>query len=126
MRLGLQQSYKYYKLEEKTIHFDDNANYSIEANLVFEPPQFDKKVLHHIYNANNAILKKLEKNISLATHEVEDLQNLAASYLICYLNGFDDALPKLEYVKPYIKKHDSSLYNSYKETIRILRKVKYN
>ncbi len=126
VRLGLHQSYNYYKLEEKTIHFDNNANYSIEANLIFEPPQFDKKVLHHIYNTNNAILEKLEKDISLAEHEINDLQNLAASYLICYLNGFEDALPKLEYAKPYIKKYNSALYNSYKETIRILRKVKYS
>ncbi|BAO75363.1 hypothetical protein WPG_1133 [Winogradskyella sp. PG-2] len=126
VRLGLQQSYKYYKLEEKTIHFDDNANYSIEAHLIFEPPQFDKKVLHHIYNTNNAILEKLEKNITLAEHESNDLKNLAASYLICYLNGFEDALPKLDYAKPYIKKYDDSLYNSYKDTIRILRKVKYS
>jgi DNA polymerase III delta subunit len=126
VRLGLQQSYKYYKLEKKTINFDNNANYSIESNLIFEPPQFDKKVLYHIYNTNNMILEKLEKNRSLVAHEIKDLHNLAASYLICYLNGFDDALPKLEYAKPYIKKYDSALYNSYKETIRILRKVKYS
>ncbi|WP_339751405.1 ATP-binding protein [uncultured Winogradskyella sp.] len=126
VRLGLYQSHNYHKLEEKTIHFNNNANYSIDTNLIFEPPRFDKKVLHHIYNNNNAILEKLEKNISLTEHEINDLQNLAASYLICYLNGFDEALPKLEYAKPYIKKHDSSLYNSYKETIRILRKVKYS
>ncbi len=126
VKLGLHQSYKYYKLEEKVIHFDDNANYSIEANLIFEPPQFDKKVLHHIYNANNSILKKLEKGISLHQREEADLKNLAASYLICYLNGFEDALPKLEFSKPYIKKYSLALYNSYKETIRILRKVKYN
>ena len=126
VRLGLQQSFKYYKLEEKIIHFDDKANYSIEANLIFEPPQFNKKILHHIYNTNNAILEKLEKGITLADHEIIDLENLAASYLICYLNGFEDALPKLDYAKPYIKKYSLELYQSYKETIRILRKVKYN
>ena len=126
VRLGLRQSFKYYKLEEKTIHFDNNVNYSIEANLVFVPPQFDKKVLHHIYNTNNALLEKLEKGISLANHELADLQNLAASYLICYLNGFEDALPKLDYAKPYIKRQSAELYSSYKETIRILRKVKYS
>ena len=126
VKLGLNQSYKYYKLEEKNIHFDNNASYSIEANLIFEPPQFDKKILHHIYNTNNTILEKLEKNTALTEHNIVDLKNLAASYLICYLNGFDDALPKLEFVKPYIKKHDSDIYSSYKETIRILRKVKYS
>jgi hypothetical protein len=126
VRLGLQQSYKYYKLEEKTIYFDDNANYSIETNLIFEPPQFDKKVLHHIYNSNNAILEKLKKGTLLNPNEDDDLKNLAASYLLCYLNGFEDALPKLEFIKTYIKKYNSKLYNSYKETIRILRKVKYS
>lgn len=126
VRLGLHKSYKYYKLEEKIIHFDNNANYSIETNLIFEPPQFDKKVLYHIYNTNNALLEKLEKEITIANHEIPDLNNLAASYLICYLNGFEDALSKLDYAKAYLKKYDLDLYNSYKETIRILRKVKYN
>ncbi|GAB5564829.1 MAG: ATP-binding protein [Winogradskyella sp.] len=126
VRLGLQQSFKYYKLEEKTIHFENNANYSIETNLLFEPPQFDKKVLHHIYNSNNAILEKLEKGLTLINRELIDLENLAASYLICYLNGFEEALPKLIYAKPHIKKQGTALYSSYKETIRILRKVKYS
>ena len=126
VRLGLQHSYKYYKLEEKTIHFDNNANYSIDVNLIFEPPQFDKKILHHIYNSNNAILEKLERNRTLEAYEITDLQNLAASYLLCYLNGFDDAITKLEYAKSYIKNYGSELYSSYKETMRILRKVKYS
>ena len=126
VRLGLQQSYRYYKLEEKIISFDNNASYSIHVDLIFEPPQFDKKVLHHIYNTNNAILEKLEKGITLANREIKDLESLAASYLICYLNGFEEALPKLEYSKLYIKKYNSELYKSYKETMRILRKVKYN
>ena len=126
VRLGLYKSYNYYKLEETIIHFNDNANYTIEANLVFQPPLFDKKILHHIYNANNALLEKLEKGTSLNANEKADLRNLAASYLICYLNGFDDALLKLEVVKPYLKSYSEALYLSYKETIRILRKVKYS
>ncbi|WP_179316685.1 ATP-binding protein [Winogradskyella undariae] len=126
VKLGLNQSYKYYKLEEKIIHFNDNANYSIETNLIFEPPQFDKKVLHHIYNTNNTILKKLQKNRPLKRNEEEDLKDLAASYLICYFNGFENALLKLEIAKPYLKKHSLKLYSAYKETIRILRKVRYN
>ncbi|WP_299126681.1 ATP-binding protein [uncultured Winogradskyella sp.] len=126
VRLGLQQSFKYYKLEEKTIHFDNNAHYTINANLIFEPPRFDKKMLHHVYNTNNSILEKLEKGTPIANHELTDLENLATNYLLCYLNDFEDALPKLEHAKPYIKKYSTKLYKSYKETIRILRKVKYN
>jgi len=126
VKLGLHQSFKYYKLEETTIQFHNNANYSIDANLVFKPPQFDKKVLHHIYNSNNSLLEKLEKGISFNSNEKQDLKNLPASYLICYLNGFDSALPKLEAVKPYLKSYDDSLYRLYKDTIRILRKVRYS
>lgn len=126
VKLGLHQSFKYYKLEEKIIHFENNANYSIVVNLIFEPPQFDKKVLHHIYNSNNSIVEKLIKSITLSESESKDLKNLAASYLICYLNGFDTALQKLEDIKPYLKSYNLELYFSYKETMRILRKVKYS
>ncbi|MEM9678943.1 MAG: ATP-binding protein [Bacteroidota bacterium] len=126
VNLGLHKSYKYYKLEETIIQFDDNANYTIETKLLFEPPQFDKKILHHIYNANNAILEKLKKGLTLTAQETADLRNLPGSYLICYLNLFHEALEKLQEAKPYIKKINSELYTSYKETMRILRKVKYS
>jgi len=124
--LGLQNQNKYYQLEETMIRFEDNANYTIETNLLFQPPQFDKKVLHHIYNANNAILEKLKKGLSLNKNEALDLNNLPASYLICYLNLFHDAIDKLTEAKPYLKKHSLDVYNSYQEATRILRKVKYS
>ena len=126
VNLGLQNNYKYYKLEETKIQFDDNANYNIETQLLFEPPQFDKKVLHHIYNANNSILEKLKKGSSLNKLEERDLKNLPATYLICYLNLFHEAIDKLNEAKPYLKKHSEELFEFYKESIRILRKVKYS
>ncbi len=126
VRLGLNRSFKYYQLEQTVIHFEDNANYSIDARLIFKPPQFDKKTLYHIYNANNAILEKLEKGISLSENQMIDIRNLPPSYLICYLNGFEDALLKLEVAKPYLKTYNSEIYQLYKETMRIFRKVKYN
>ncbi|WP_204344679.1 ATP-binding protein [Psychroserpens algicola] len=124
--LGLQNQNKYYKLEETIIHFEDNAHYNIETKLLFEPPQFDKKVLHHIYNANNAILEKLKKGLTLNKNEELDLNNLPATYLICYLNLFHEAIDKLNEAKPYLKKHSTSVYSSYQEATRILRKVKYS
>ncbi|MCK8480266.1 ATP-binding protein [Psychroserpens algicola] len=124
--LGLQNQNKYYKLEETIIHFEDNAHYNIETKLLFEPPQFDKKVLHHIYNANNAILEKLKKGLTLNKNEELDLKNLPATYLICYLNLFHEAIDKLNEAKPYLKKHNKSVYSSYQEATRILRKVKYS
>lgn len=124
--LGLQNSFKYYELEKTVIHFEDNAHYTIETKLLFEPPQFDKKVLHHIYNSNNALVEKLQKGLSLTKNEMTDLKNLPATYLICYFNLFHEAIDKLTEVKPYLKRHSESIYTSYQEVMRILRKVKYS
>lgn len=126
LNLGLQDSYKYYPLEETIIRFENNANYNIETKLLFEPPQYDKKVLHHIYNANNVILEKLQKGLLLTKREEDDLKNLPVTYLICYLNLFHEAINKLHEAKPYLKAHSEALYLIYKESIRVLRKLKYS
>ena len=126
VNLGLQNYFKYHPLEETHIQFEDNANYNIETTLVFEAPQFDKKVLHHIYNSNNALLEKLKKGMALNKNETQDLKNLPSTYLICYLNSFTDAIDKLEEAKPILKTQHKDIYVLYKEAIRILRKVKYS
>jgi len=126
VNLGLQKNNKYYPLEETIIIFENNANYSIETTLLFEPPQFDKKTLHHIYNGNNTILEKLKKGLTLTKIEKLDLKNLPATYLICYLNLFHEAIDKLNEARPFLKEYSEDIYNSYKESIRILRKVKYS
>lgn len=124
--LGLQNNYQYYPLEETLINFGNNATYHIETELLFEAPQFDKKVLHHIYNTNNTILAKLKKGLTLSAHEEKDVKNLPATYLICYFNLFHDAVDKLNEAKPYLKDYSENVYKSYKETLRILRKVRYS
>ncbi|MDO6595737.1 ATP-binding protein [Oceanihabitans sp. 2_MG-2023] len=126
VNLGLQNTSKYYTLEETVIQFQNNANYTIETKLVFEAPQFDKKVLHHIYNANNTLLEKLKKGQSLNKNEEADLMSLPETYLICYLNNFQEALSKLTEAKPFLKSHSEDAYLFYKESLRILRKVKYS
>ena len=126
VKLGLQNSFRYYPLEKTVISFFENVNYSIDTELIFQPPQFDKKILHHIFNANNTILNNLQKGLSLTKREIIDLNNLPATYLICYLNDFDHAIDKLIEAKPLLKAYDSVVYELYKQTIRILRKVKYS
>lgn len=126
VNLGLHNSTKYYPLEETIIQFANNANYAINTKLLFKPPQFDKKVLHHIYNTNNAILDKIKKGITLRKNELMDLKNLPETYLLCYLNGFEDAMDKLNDAKPCLKQSGEDVFNNYKESTRILRKVKYS
>jgi len=124
--LGLQNKYKYYPLEKVTITFQPNGMYLIDTNLIFEAPQFDKKTLHHIYNTNNVILEKLRKNIPITENEDHDLRNLPATYMICFLNGFHEAREKLDRARSLLKKYDRDIYELYKATIRILRKIKYS
>ena len=126
VHLQFQESRKYYPLEQTVIHFQNNANYNIETKLLFNPPQFNKRTLHHVYNSTNAILEKLKKGLSLTEHEFTDLNNLPAAYLICYLNGFNDAVEKLLEAKPFLKQINKHVYVLFKEAMRILRKVKYN
>lgn len=126
VHLGLKNKFQYYPLEEVTIKFKDNASYEMESKLLFEPPQFDKKTLFHIYNANNALLSKLNNGITLNKQEEKDLLNLPETYLICYFNQFEDAIEKLESAKEVLRIHNKKAYRAYKESMRILRKVKYS
>lgn len=126
VHLGLNNQFKYYPLEEVVIQFKENGGHQIESELVFEAPQFNKKTLHHIYNTNNSLIEKLRKNIPLIPSEERDLANLPATYLICYLNGFTEAKTKLYAAKSHLKNYNERVYQSFKETVRILRKVKYN
>lgn len=126
VHLGLNENYKYYPLEETKIIFKDNGFYSIDAQLIFDPPQFNKRTLYHIYNSNNALVEKLKKGIPLTAREEKDLLQLPATYLICYLNNFEDAKEKLLNSKSYLKQIGGNIYQSFKDTQRILRKVKYN
>ncbi|GAB5400915.1 MAG: ATP-binding protein [Aureisphaera sp.] len=126
VHLGLNENNKYYPLEEVTITFHENGFYNIASELIFEPPQFNKRTLYHIYNTNNALLEKLKKGVSLRPQDKKDLTHLPATYLICYLNDFQDAKEKLLDAKPFLKQMGGNLYQSYKESVRILRKVKYS
>lgn len=126
VQLGLGKQQKYYPLEEVTITFSENGKYTINSNLVFKPPQYDKKTLLHIMNTNSALIKKLEKGIQLTTAEKIDLNHLPDTYLICYLNDFEEAKEKMENSRAILKKTDNKVYLSLKEALRVLRKVRYN
>jgi hypothetical protein len=126
VHLGLQNKFQYYPLEEVTIKFKDNASYEMDSKLLFEPPQFDKEILYHIYNANNALLTKLKNGLSLNKQEEKDLLNLPATHLICYFNQFEEAIEKLESAKEALRLYNKKAYRAYKESMRILRKVKYS
>ncbi|WP_373518469.1 ATP-binding protein [Pricia sp.] len=126
VQLGLGTKQNHHPLEEVVITFEENGTYQIQSKLLFEPPKYDKKSLYHIFNANNVLLQKLQKNIALALSEKKDLEHLPDTYLICYLNGFEEAKERMDVARPLLKKYDEKVYRSLKEALRILRKVQYN
>lgn len=126
VQLGLGPKQNHHPLEEVVITFEENGTYQIQSKLLFEPPNYDKKSLHHIFNVNNALLEKLEKSFALTSSEKKDVEHLPDTYLICYLNGFDDAKDRMDAARPLLKKYDEKVYRSLKEALRILRKVQYN
>ncbi|PCI06644.1 MAG: AAA family ATPase [Flavobacteriaceae bacterium] len=126
VKLGINERYEHYPLEKTIIHFKDNGKHDIVQELLFKPPAYDKKVLHHIYNTNNAILEKLKSNHVLTGEEQKDLNNFPTTYLICSLNGFEKAKLQLKESKAFLKSlKNKTAYIQYKDSMRILRKVKY-
>ena len=123
--LGLNDKTTYYPLEQQTIRFFENGYYKIETEMLFQPPAFNMRMLHHIYNSNLALIQKLQKGLELSAHERKDLENLPSTFMICFLNGFEDAKEKLAEAKPFLKPF-LSVYISFKEAMRILRKIKYD
>jgi hypothetical protein len=124
--LGLNDKTSYYPLEKLTINFHDNGYYKIDREMLFEPPEFNKKVLYHIYNSMTSVLGKLQKGLALTEREYADLENLPSTLMLCHLNGFEDAKQKLADAKPLIKTASPAGYLAFKEAMRILRKMKYD
>ena len=124
--LGLDDQKRYYPLEKVTIEFADNGTYQMFGELIFDPPQYERKTLHHILNTNKSLLRKLGKGVALKPAEFKDLQRFPATLLICYLNGFDEAEELLQASRGMLKNIDLEIYQSLKEALRILRKVRYN
>lgn len=125
--LGLNDKTSYYPLEQQKISFFDNGYYKIETKMLFEPPQYNRKVLFHIYNSTLSLLAKLQKNSPLSEREESDIENVPSILMICYLNGFNEAKQKLIEAKLLLKQNiNGAVFTNFKETMRVLRKVKYN
>ncbi|MDI9309993.1 MAG: ATP-binding protein [Limnohabitans sp.] len=123
--LGLNDKTSFYPLEKVSITFFDNGYYKIETEILFEPPQYNRKMLHHIYNSNKSLLEKLEKGLVLSERDEKDLINLPSTFMLCHLNGFENAKQRLIDSKILLKPFPK-VYLSFKEALRVLRKMKYD
>ena len=125
--IKIKEHFDYYPLEKTVFHFKENGKLDIATELLFQPPKFDKYILHHIFNNCNAILNKIKKNIPLTENEEIDLQELPTIYMICVLNDLPNAYSKLLETKDYLRNlENKSTYIKYKEAVRVLRKVLFS
>ena len=124
--LGLGTEIKHYPLEKTQILFKENGTYRIDTSLMFAPPLFDLKLLHHVFNNSKFLVKKIQNYGLFTQKERLEIDALPQTLLLCYLNGFLDAKVLLEKIKPFLKGTYATSYTNLKEAQRIIRKVKYN
>jgi len=126
VRLGLHDAYKYYPLEQIVLHFENNGSYHMNTSFLFEPPIFEKKLLHHIMNTQKVLAQKLLTKTTLSKAKLKEIENLSPTLMLCYLNGFEDAKELLFEIQNRLKTMSSRAYQNHKDSLRILRKIKYH
>lgn len=126
VKLGLNDETSYYPLEQIVINFHENGYYKIDSEMLFQPPIFNDKLLNHVYNQTLSLINKLENNSNLTYQELQNVERIPANLMICYLNGFEEAKQILINAKLLLKsQQNSNVYLSFKESLRILRKMQY-
>ncbi|WP_167342860.1 ATP-binding protein [Nonlabens sp. SY33080] len=125
VHLGIGAQQRYHPLEKQTFRFLPNGTYTFENKILFNPPYYDRRTLHHIYNANLALLQKIATDAPLTDRELEDLRQLPETMLICKFNNVGEPIEKMRVHKQHLKKYIKT-YKAFKEALRILRKVQYN
>ncbi len=127
IELGIEFEKKHYPLEKTVIHFKNNGKHDIVTEFLFNPPKYDAVIIQHIYKNAKDIVRKIAGNTKLSVTEHEDVFRLPHNLLLCYLNGYTEAVLQLTKARLYIKAlEDKSTYIAYKEAMRIIRKVKHN
>ena len=126
IELGINGVFKFYPLEEVRICFEENGNYFIHSKLLFKLPNWDKKTLHHLMNSSLVLVDKIKNEKQLNEKEEQEQYQLCSLYMICLLFGIPNAKEELESIRVIFKSKSAKLYQTYKDTQRVLRKIKYN
>lgn len=126
VKIGFRKNNRYIPFSVQKIMFTEEMTYLITTEIIFKTPDIDKRHLYHLYNYYISILDKLRNNKKLTETEQNDLPNLCYSLMLCYLHGFKNAKDLLINHKVIFKNSKFTfLYTSFKEVMRILRKLKY-
>ncbi len=121
--LGFDKNHKLYPLETTCLNFDDNGQYSLKTEVVFDFPEFDKNQIDDLYQRAKSIEKKLKNGLSISSIQnnlhAEELSNY---FLICYLNGINQAKSDLINSADYL---NGAAAQYQKACMRILEKADF-
>ena len=122
--LYINGKYKYFPLEKNVIHFKDTGEYNLVHEMLFDPPELEEKEVKRIYDDSRYLIEKLQTKTAFNEKENNNLNYLADSLILCYLNGDKTAVDELDKLKPYLRElSDKTPYIKYKEVMRVLRKI---
>ncbi len=126
VRLGIGDEFRYYPFEKTVLNFKDNGQYDIVSEMLFDPPKYSEDLIERLYENNNQVLEKLISGEELSSLEYEEFISFPTTYLICAINGKPVSYHQLKKTKPFLRALENKIpYIQYKESIRILRKLKY-
>ena len=90
--MWFKHAYKLLPFEKTTIKFSTNGKYSIIKKIVFTPPKLDKDFTHSLYCKSKNFEQKIKCGEKLSSNEDYNFgRELAANFLLCYLNGIKEA-----------------------------------
>lgn len=120
INMGFDNNFSLHPYEETLLTFYDNGRYSIDIELIFKPPKYDKEQIDLLYQRT----KQAEYNwLNKLPNENEEnwfSEGIAQYYLVCYLNGIDEAKNDLINSREYL---DGSAAEWQSECIGILEKM---
>ena len=100
--------------------FDDNGKYSIEIELIFKPPKYEKEQIDLLYKRTKQAEFNWLNNLPNENEENWFAEGIAQYYLVCYFNGIDEAKNELINSREYL---DGSAAEWQNECMEILEKM---
>lgn len=120
INMGFDDNFSLHPYEETLLTFYDNGRYSIDIELIFKPPKYDEEQIEQLYKRTKRAENNWLNNLPNENEENWFSEGIAQYYLVCYLNGIDEAKNDLIASREYL---DGSAAEWQDECMEILKKM---
>lgn len=90
-RLGFDDKFDNYPTYSNSITFNDNGSYKIQKEFIFTPPKFRVEEIENLYKRAKEFESRFKSKGQTQIDDWEFGEGLANYYLLCYLNGIEEA-----------------------------------